>query len=98
MDLTLKQDIFIYKCLVNFYLKLGYGCFKETDKHVLPFLSSLKAFIWDSARLEYEAARHCNLATVGDLFGRSGYGIGFTRDSPWADRITLDILHFHESE
>ena len=59
---------------------------------------SLKAFIYDSTRLEYEASRHCSLATVGELFGRSGYGIGFARDSPWADKITLDILHFHESK
>ncbi|XP_069999556.1 glutamate [NMDA] receptor subunit 1-like isoform X1 [Penaeus vannamei] len=57
----------------------------------------LKAFIWDSSRLEYEAAQDCELVTAGELFGRSGYGIGLKKNSPWADRVTLAILEFHES-
>ncbi|CAB4067476.1 GRIN1 [Lepeophtheirus salmonis] len=57
----------------------------------------LKAFIWDSSRLEYEAARDCDLITAGDLFGRSGYGVGLQKGSPWADKVTLAILDFHES-
>lgn len=88
------------------------------------------AFIWDSSRLEYEAAkdcelvtgksqsiysaknRHCvrsilmllflslprSLVTAGELFGRSGYGIGLQKGSPWTDAVTLAILDFHESE
>lgn len=35
--------------------------------------------------------------TAGELFGRSGYGIGLKKNSPWADRVTLAILEFHES-
>ena len=58
----------------------------------------LKAFIWDSSRLEFEAARDCNLITAGDLFGRSGYGVGLQKGSPWSDKVTLAILDFHESE
>ncbi|XP_023346842.1 glutamate [NMDA] receptor subunit 1 [Eurytemora carolleeae] len=58
---------------------------------------SLKAFIWDSSRLEYEAARDCDLITAGELFGRSGYGVGLQKGSPWADQVTLAILDFHES-
>ena len=57
----------------------------------------LKAFIWDSSRLEYEAARDCALITAGDLFGRSGYGVGLQKGSPWSDKVTLAILDFHES-
>lgn len=57
----------------------------------------MKAFIWDSSRLEYEAAQDCELVTAGELFGRSGYGIGLRKGSPWADRVTLAILEFHES-
>lgn len=60
--------------------------------------SKLHAFIWDSSRLEFEAARHCELITAGDLFGRSGYGIGLQKNSPWEDKVTLAILDFHESE
>ncbi|KAI0233221.1 Glutamate [NMDA] receptor subunit 1 [Lamellibrachia satsuma] len=57
----------------------------------------LQAFIWDSSRLEYEAAKDCDLSTAGELFGRSGYGIGLEKDSPWTEEISLAILSFHES-
>lgn len=60
--------------------------------------SKLMAFIWDSSRLEYEAARDCELVTAGELFGRSGYGIGLQKGSPWSDAVTLAILEFHESK
>lgn len=62
------------------------------------FLSKLMAFIWDSSRLDFEAAQDCELVTAGELFGRSGYGIGLQKGSPWADAVTLAILDFHESE
>lgn len=56
------------------------------------------AFIWDSSRLEYEAAQDCELVTAGELFGRSGYGVGLQKGSPWTDAVTLAILEFHESK
>lgn len=56
------------------------------------------AFIWDSSRLEFEAAQDCELVTAGELFGRSGYGVGLQKGSPWADLVTLAILDFHESK
>ena len=59
---------------------------------------SLNAFIWDSSRLEFEAAQNCALVTAGELFGRSGYGIGLKKESPWANHVTLAILQFHESK
>lgn len=37
------------------------------------------------------------MITAGDLFGRSGYGVGLQKGSPWADKVTLAILDFHES-
>ncbi|KAG7209089.1 hypothetical protein KM043_015236 [Ampulex compressa] len=60
-------------------------------------IGKLMAFIWDSSRLEFEAAQDCELVTAGELFGRSGYGIGLQKGSPWADSVTLAILDFHES-
>ena len=42
--------------------------------------------------------RECDLITAGELFGRSGYGVGLQKHSPWADKITLAILDYHESE
>ncbi len=47
--------------------------------------------------LDYEAARDCSLVTVGELFGRSGFGIGLQQNSPWTSKISLKILNFHES-
>ncbi|XP_072025944.1 glutamate receptor ionotropic, NMDA 1-like [Amphiura filiformis] len=57
----------------------------------------IQAFIWDSAMLDYEAARDCSLVTVGELFGRSGFGIGLQLNSPWTSKISLKILNFHEA-
>ena len=42
--------------------------------------------------------RDCDLITAGELFGRSGYGVGLQKGSPWADKITLAILDYHESQ
>lgn len=47
----------------------------------------LDAFIWDSSRLEYEAAQDCDLATASEQFGRSGYGIGLQKNSFWTEKI-----------
>jgi len=60
--------------------------------------SHLQAFIWDSSRLDYEAAKNCDLVTAGELFGRSGYGIGLQKNSPWTQEISLQILALHESK
>lgn len=57
----------------------------------------LNAFIWDSSRLEYEAAQDCDLVTAGEQFGRSGYGIGLKKSSFWAEHVTLSLLSMHES-
>ena len=62
------------------------------------FCRKLQAFIWDSSRLEFEAANDCELVTAGELFGRSGYGIGLRKHSPWTQEISLAILSFHESK
>ncbi|CAG2120337.1 unnamed protein product, partial [Medioppia subpectinata] len=57
----------------------------------------LNAFIWDSPRLEYEAAKDCDLVISGELFGRSGYGIGLQKNSFWTEKVTLALLQMHES-
>uniref|UniRef100_A0A0N4UYB3 LITAF domain-containing protein n=1 Tax=Enterobius vermicularis TaxID=51028 RepID=A0A0N4UYB3_ENTVE len=58
---------------------------------------TLDAFIWDSTRLEYEAAKNCKLRTRGTLFGRSAYGVGLQKNSPWTPHITNAILRLSES-
>ncbi|XP_028412398.1 glutamate receptor ionotropic, NMDA 1-like isoform X2 [Dendronephthya gigantea] len=57
----------------------------------------LKAFIWDSPILYHESSKDCSLTTAGELFGRSAYGIGLPKDSPWTNEVSLAILNFHES-
>ncbi|XP_042193501.1 glutamate receptor ionotropic, NMDA 1a isoform X4 [Callorhinchus milii] len=57
----------------------------------------LHAFIWDSAVLEFEASQKCDLVTTGELFFRSGFGIGMRKDSPWKQAVSLAILSFHEN-
>uniref|UniRef100_A0AC35U771 PBPe domain-containing protein n=1 Tax=Rhabditophanes sp. KR3021 TaxID=114890 RepID=A0AC35U771_9BILA len=58
---------------------------------------TLDAFIWDSTRLEYEASKHCELRTRGSIFGRSGYGLGLQKNSPWTPHMTLAILKLSEN-
>ena len=48
--------------------------------------------------IRYVFFRDCDLITAGELFGRSGYGVGLQKGSPWADQVTLAILDFHESK
>ena len=64
----------------------------------LSIFSRLDAFIWDSSRLEYEAAKDCDLITAGELFGRSGLGVGLEKKSPWTHEISMAILTLHESK
>lgn len=62
-----------------------------------PARSKLHAFIWDSAVLEFEASQKCDLVTTGELFFRSGFGIGMRKDSPWKQNVSLSILKSHEN-
>ncbi|KAG9469420.1 hypothetical protein GDO78_020534 [Eleutherodactylus coqui] len=56
--------------------------------------NKLHAFIWDSAVLEFEASQKCDLVTTGELFFRSGFGIGMRKDSPWKQNVSLNILKY----
>ncbi|XP_063722805.1 glutamate receptor ionotropic, NMDA 1-like isoform X2 [Symsagittifera roscoffensis] len=57
---------------------------------------SLQAFIWDSAVLDYEISKDCSLMTVGELFHRSGFGVGMPKNSPWREKVSMAVLEFHE--
>lgn len=59
--------------------------------------SKLHAFIWDSAVLEFEASQKCDLVTTGELFFRSGFGIGMRKDSPWKQNVSLAILRYENT-
>ncbi|CAH8591050.1 unnamed protein product [Schistosoma turkestanicum] len=57
---------------------------------------SLKAFIWDSARLNYEVSIDCELITTGDVFGRNSYGLVMKKNNPWLHELSQAVLNFHE--
>nr|QQY02514.1 glutamate receptor ionotropic, NMDA 1 [Cryptocotyle lingua] len=57
---------------------------------------ALKAFIWDSPRLNLEAASNCDLVTAGEVFGRSGYGLAMKKGNPWLEELSQAVLNFHE--
>ncbi len=63
---------------------------------IFVYFSELHAFIWDSPRLEYEAARDCDFVTAGELFGRSSYGIALRKKDAWVNPLSHAILSFHE--
>uniref|UniRef100_T1J761 Glutamate [NMDA] receptor subunit 1 n=1 Tax=Strigamia maritima TaxID=126957 RepID=T1J761_STRMM len=85
--------------LSNMYRTMESNNYDTAEEAIIAVKSGkLKAFIWDSSRLEYEAAQDCELVTAGELFGRSGYGIALKKNSPWSDKVTLAILSFHESK
>lgn len=68
------------------------ACPDSTRVSSSSFCSKLHAFIWDSAVLEFEASQKCDLVTTGELFFRSGFGIGMRKDSPWKQNVSLAIL------
>lgn len=71
---------------------------RETEHGIEAVRSGkLHAFIWDSPRLEYEAAKDCTLVTLGELIARSGYGVGLQKNSYWTSSVTLAVLGLHES-
>jgi len=83
--------------LSNMYRTMEGNNYATTEEAIIAVKEGkLKAFIWDSSRLEFEAAKDCDLVTAGELFGRSGYGVGLRKGSPWTDAITLAVLDFHE--
>lgn len=67
---------------------------RDSVNMFLSFCSKLHAFIWDSAVLEFEASQKCDLVTTGELFFRSGFGIGMRKDSPWKQNVSLAILRY----
>ncbi len=57
----------------------------------------IQAFIWDSAQLDYETSVNCDLMIVGDTFHRSGLAVALQKDSPWTEKISLEILKMRET-
>ncbi|XP_061169322.1 glutamate [NMDA] receptor subunit 1-like isoform X2 [Saccostrea echinata] len=83
--------------LSTMYRQMEPRNYKTADEAIRDIVNmKLQAFIWDSSRLEYEAGQNCDLITVGDLFGRSGLGVGLQKKSPWTSKISMAILKLHE--
>ncbi|XP_033629311.1 glutamate receptor ionotropic, NMDA 1-like isoform X1 [Asterias rubens] len=80
--------------MYRFMLKYNYD---DADDAIRDLKSGvLDAFIWDSAMLDFQVSQDCGLITVGELFGRSGFGIGLSKNSMWTQKVSLRILEFHE--
>lgn len=58
----------------------------------------ISIIILENGSSSCDSCAFSELVTAGELFGRSGYGIGLQKGSPWTDAVTLAILEFHESE
>ena len=61
------------------------------------FCRKLQAFIWDSTKLEFEAAKDCSLRISGNMFGHSVYALGLKKNSPWTKPFSYAILELIES-
>ncbi len=58
------------------------------------------AFIYDSVILDYISRNEpCNTRTLGDIFLKTGYAIGFAKSYPQNDKYNFDlaILRLRES-
>ncbi len=56
------------------------------------------AFIYDSVILDYISRNEpCNTRTLGDIFLKTGYAVGFAKTFPDVDKFDLAILRLRES-
>ncbi|KAF8569912.1 hypothetical protein P879_03250 [Paragonimus westermani] len=93
VDMFFKRQM-EYSSMYRVMESLNYPTVEEAVEAVRT--GALKAFIWDSARLNYEAATHCDLVTAGEVFGRSGYGLVMKKGNPWLEELSQAVLNFHE--
>lgn len=85
---------------INLYRKMEEFNYNNVDELISALRSgTIDALIWDSTRLEWEAANDekCSLGIAGELFGSGGYGIGLQKDSFWTRNVTTKLLELHES-
>lgn len=55
------------------------------------------AFFMESASMEYEISKQCELAEIGDWLDSKGYGIAMPIDAPYRGEINSAILKYQES-
>ncbi|KAF3695263.1 Glutamate receptor ionotropic, NMDA 1 [Channa argus] len=71
--------------------------YRHMEKHNYESAAEAIQAVRDNAVLEFEASQKCDLVTTGELFFRSGFGIGMRKDSPWKQNVSLAILSSHEN-
>ncbi|XP_050532516.1 glutamate receptor ionotropic, kainate 2-like isoform X1 [Daktulosphaira vitifoliae] len=54
------------------------------------------AFLMESATIEYQTERHCNLMQVGNTLDSKGYGIAMPINSPYRTLISESVLRLQE--
>ncbi|XP_012539056.1 glutamate receptor ionotropic, kainate 2 [Monomorium pharaonis] len=55
------------------------------------------AFLMESASIEYETERNCEVAQVGGLLDEKGYGIAMKKNSPYLHNINAALLKLSEA-
>ncbi|XP_050429052.1 glutamate receptor ionotropic, kainate 2-like isoform X4 [Adelges cooleyi] len=55
------------------------------------------AFLMESATIEYQTERHCNLMQIGNTLDSKGYGIAMPMNSPYRTIISESVLRMQES-
>ncbi|XP_011872400.1 PREDICTED: glutamate receptor ionotropic, kainate 2-like isoform X2 [Vollenhovia emeryi] len=54
------------------------------------------AFLMESASIEYEIERYCDVTQIGGLLDEKGYGIAMKKDSPYLHSINTAVLKLSE--
>jgi ionotropic glutamate receptor len=68
----------------------------STDEGIARVLKGNYAFFMESANIDYNVQKDCNLTQIGGLLDYKGYGIGARRGSPYTKEITLKLLKMQE--
>ena len=80
------------------YMKYHHTLVENSKEGIEKVKNSNYAFIWDSIVLEYttHTAECGTLTTTGSLFGKIGYGIGLSKNSPYSHQLSQAILELRQ--
>uniref|UniRef100_A0A1B6DDF8 Ionotropic glutamate receptor C-terminal domain-containing protein n=1 Tax=Clastoptera arizonana TaxID=38151 RepID=A0A1B6DDF8_9HEMI len=69
----------------------------SNEEGVARVLNDKYAFFMESASIEYEVERKCDLTQVGSLLDNKGYGIAMQKDSPYRHALITSLLTLQEN-
>ncbi|XP_066276268.1 glutamate receptor ionotropic, delta-1-like [Branchiostoma lanceolatum] len=93
-----SQEGGMYERMWNFMVGSEPSAFVDTTVEGLERVQKGDyAFLWDTAVLEYEKNRKCDLIIIGDPFYKGGYGFAMPRGAPYRDDLSMTILRMQGS-